>query len=271
MVRFFLRNPNLEEIKIRKNVSAETAQLGPLFKLSMFGRDIYIVSSAELLDELCDERRFVKKVSQTLEVLRYVSHDGLFTAHTHEHAWGVAHRILTPHLGPMGIQSMYNEMYDIASQMVIKWARQGPNQTIDASADFTRLTLDALALCAMDMRFNSFYHDKMHPFMDSLVEIMLDANVAPRRTFIEKWWDKEPEKRFKRNTALMRKIAREILDHRRSNWTDRKDLLSAMLFSKDPKTGERMSEESIIDNLITLLVAGKILIRNFVQSLLQIS
>ena len=69
----------------------------------------------------------------------------------------------------------------------------------------------------------------------------------------------------------MRKIAREILDHRRSNWTDRKDLLSAMLFSKDPKTGERMSEESIIDNLITLLVAGKILIRNFVQSLLQIS
>ena len=231
-------------------------QPGEIFKLTFFGRDVYIVSSVALLDELCNEKRFQKKVSATLQILRDVSHDGLFTAHTGEHGWGIAHRVVVPHLGPMGIQNMFDEMYDIASQMVAKWAREGSAYRINASEDFTRMTLDALALCAMDTRFNSFYHEKLHPFMDAMTEIMLEANVGPRRTFVEKWWNPEPRKRFEKNTATLRRIAREMIDNRRANWTDKKDLLNAMLYSKDPKTGERMTEESIVDNLITFLVAG---------------
>jgi cytochrome P450/NADPH-cytochrome P450 reductase len=38
------------------------------------------------------------------------------------------------------------EMQDIVSQMVLKWARFGPEHPIDASDDFTRLTLDSIAL-----------------------------------------------------------------------------------------------------------------------------
>jgi hypothetical protein len=38
------------------------------------------------------------------------------------------------------------EMQDIVSQMVLKWARFGPNEHIDASDDFTRLTLDSIAV-----------------------------------------------------------------------------------------------------------------------------
>jgi cytochrome P450/NADPH-cytochrome P450 reductase len=37
-------------------------------------------------------------------------------------------------------------MQDIVSQMVLKWARFGPNEHIDASDDFTRLTLDSIAV-----------------------------------------------------------------------------------------------------------------------------
>jgi len=37
-------------------------------------------------------------------------------------------------------------MQDIVSQMVLKWARFGPENAIDASHDFTRLTLDSIAL-----------------------------------------------------------------------------------------------------------------------------
>lgn len=53
-------------------------------------------------------------------------------------------------------------MKDIVSQMVLKWARDGPQAEIAVTDDFTRLTLDSIALCAMDTRFNSFYHEKLH-------------------------------------------------------------------------------------------------------------
>lgn len=48
-------------------------------------------------------------------------------------------------------------MYDLASQMVMKWARFGGEEKIHVTDDFTRLTLDSIALCAMGTRFNSFY------------------------------------------------------------------------------------------------------------------
>lgn len=37
-------------------------------------------------------------------------------------------------------------MQDIVSQMVLKWARFGPDHTIDVPEDFTRLTLDSIAM-----------------------------------------------------------------------------------------------------------------------------
>ena len=75
-------------------------------------------------------------------------------------------------------------MLDIGSQLVAKWARYGPENKINVTNDFTRLTLDSIALyvpcntlvimrssccrCALDTRFNSFYREDMHPFVDAM-------------------------------------------------------------------------------------------------------
>ena len=48
------------------------------------------------MDEVCDEKRFTKKVGGALHELRNGVGDGLFTARTEEHNWEVAHRLLMP-------------------------------------------------------------------------------------------------------------------------------------------------------------------------------
>lgn len=125
------------------------------------------IGSHELLNEVCDEKRFTKAVQGGLANIRNGVHDGLFTARDGEHNWGVAHRILMPAFGPLSIRTMYDgmkssmygvwvllvnlltrliEMYDIASQLVLKWARYGDETPINVTDDFTRLTLDSIAL-----------------------------------------------------------------------------------------------------------------------------
>ena len=37
-------------------------------------------------------------------------------------------------------------MLDITSQLVLKWARFGPESEFDAQAEFTRLSMDTIAL-----------------------------------------------------------------------------------------------------------------------------
>ena len=79
---------------------------GPIFKLNLFGSDRYIVSSVELLTELCDEKRFSKSVSGPLKEVRNGVGNGLFSAYSGEHDWEVAHRVLVPAFGPIGIHDM---------------------------------------------------------------------------------------------------------------------------------------------------------------------
>ena len=67
-----------------------------------------MVSSYELLNELCDEKRFAKRPSGGLLEVRNGVKDGLFTAFGDEENWALAHRILMPAFGPMAIRNMYD-------------------------------------------------------------------------------------------------------------------------------------------------------------------
>ncbi|EXJ56269.1 uncharacterized protein A1O5_12725 [Cladophialophora psammophila CBS 110553] len=229
---------------------------GPIFKLNLFGTERYIISSVELLNEICDEKRFCKSLSGPLEQVRNGVGSGLFTAYHGEHDWEVAHRTLVPAFGPIGIHDMYDEMYDIATQLVAKWARVGPDQKIAVTDDFTRLTLDSIALCVMGKRFNSFYSEKMHPFVDAMVGFLLESGRRASRTRIGTLLNRGSERQYYQDIDTMKTVAKEMVEYRRANPVDKKDLLNAMLFGKDPKTGEKMSEESIINNIITFLIAG---------------
>lgn len=119
---------------------------GPIFKLNLGGRERLFISTHELLNEACDEKRFEKNVSGGLEQIRNGVQDGLFTAYPREHNWEIAHRVLMPAFGPLSIRGMFDEMHDIASQLVVKWARFGSKEKINVTDDFTRLTLDSIAL-----------------------------------------------------------------------------------------------------------------------------
>ena len=229
---------------------------GEIFKLSVFGNDRYFLCSERLVNEACDETRFVKSINTNLEQVRNGVGDGLFTAYHMEHNWELAHRILVPAFGPIGIKDMYDEMYDIATQLVSKWARSDPDESVHVTNDFTRLTLDSIALCAMDKRFNSFYHEEMHPFVDAMSEFLAESGARSKKTHLQMMLNRGATQRYEANIALMKTVAQEVVDRRRKTPSDKKDLLNAMLFGKDPKTGERLSDETVMNNMITFLIAG---------------
>ena len=82
---------------------------GPIFSLSLGGGPKRVfINSVELLEEMCDESRFGKIVSGALFELREGVGSGLFTAHTDEKEWGIAHRILMPAFGPLAIREMFD-------------------------------------------------------------------------------------------------------------------------------------------------------------------
>ncbi|KAF2179588.1 cytochrome P450 [Zopfia rhizophila CBS 207.26] len=232
-------------------------EYGPIFQLTIAGQRQIFVNNVELANEVCDESRFCKVVNGGLEKLRSAVHDGLFTAHEGEHNWDLAHRILMPVFGPTKVREMAGPMNDIAQQLCLKWARYGPSYPIEVANDFTRLTLDTLALCAMGYRFNSFYRESsMHPFVISMSRFLKDSDEQSQlpELFSNLWI--QAKMRNKEDIKVMRDLSQEIVEQRRQYPGEADDLLNNLLHKTDPKTGERMSDSSIIDNMITFLVAG---------------
>lgn len=152
---------------------------------------------------------------------------------------------------------MFDEMLDIATQMVVKWARFGSKEKIDVTADFTSLTLDSIALCAMGTRFNSFYHESPHPFVDAMLGLLSESGARAFRPSLATYFMGSVQKKYDADIATLRGIAGDLAAERRAHPDDKKDLLNAMLKGKDPKTGEGLTDESIINNMITFLIAGK--------------
>jgi cytochrome P450/NADPH-cytochrome P450 reductase len=228
---------------------------GPIYRLRFPGRSQIFVSTQELVNDCCDEKRFGKTIGAVLGEVRNGVHDGLFTANPEEPNWGIAHRVLMPAFGPTKIQSMFDDMHDVAVQLAMKWARHGPDAPIHVSDDFTRLTLDTIALCAMDYRFNSYYHDEMHPFIEAMANFLTESGNRARRALPSIFY-RDADQKYKDDIDLLRDTAEDVLKARKANPTDRKDLLTAMLDGVDPKTGQKLSDASIIDNLITFLIAG---------------
>ncbi|KAJ5998766.1 Oxidoreductase FAD/NAD(P)-binding [Penicillium sp. IBT 35674x] len=241
-----------------KSIELMADNYGPIYRLTTFGSPRVFISSYELVNEVCDEERFAKVVSGGLKEIRNGTHDGLFTADVpgEDTNWGAAHRVLVPAFGPLAIRGMFDDMYDIATQLVMKWARQGPNAAIAVADDFTRLTLDTIALCAMGTRFNSFYRDEMHPFVEAMVGLLAGSGARARRPALLNNLPTSENAKYWADIDYLRNLSQKLVEDRKNNPEDKKDLLNAMILGRDPQTGNGLTDDSIVDNMITFLIAG---------------
>jgi cytochrome P450/NADPH-cytochrome P450 reductase len=231
---------------------------GPIFWLDMMGTPLVVVSGADLVAELCDEKRFDKAVRGSLRRVRMLGGDALFTAETQEPNWQKAHNILLPTFAHRMMQTYHEGMLDIAEQLVTKWERLNADEEIDVVRDMTALTLDTIGLCGFNYRFNSFYRSDNHPYVESLVRA-LEAVMKMRGLPLEDITQRRSRKKLEQDVAFMNGIADRIIRERREVPSDdqtKPDLLGYMLSGIDKQTGERLDDVNIRYQMNTFLIAG---------------
>lgn len=232
-------------------------QQGPIFSLLIMGKPMVIVSGAALVEELCDEQRFDKTVRGSLRRVRSVAGDGLFTADTREANWSKAHNILLPTFGQRSMADYFPMMVDIAGQLMMKWQRLNAGEEVDVVRDMTGLALDTIGVCGFGYRFNSFYRQDFHPFIDALTRTletcMLQRGLPFEQVVLRKRLDQ-----LGQDVRYMNGLVDDIIRERRRGDATKtqKDLLNYMLAGVDKVTGESLSDENIRFQINTFLIAG---------------
>ncbi|MDC0773522.1 bifunctional cytochrome P450/NADPH--P450 reductase [Streptomyces sp. HD] len=235
----------------------EARELGPLFKLRIFGSEINFVSGLDLVTELADESRFRKNVHTDLVEIRRIAGDGLFTAFDHEANWQKAHDILMPAFSLGAMRGYHATMLRVARSLITKWDRAAGAEAVDVPEDMTRLTFDTIGLCGFDYDFESFRCDEPHPFVDAMSRALAFTQAKGESipgTELFKWKQAE---QFRLDAELMTNLVDEVIRQRRASGdksTD--DLLGRMLHTRDETTGEPLDDVNIRHQVITFLIAG---------------
>jgi cytochrome P450/NADPH-cytochrome P450 reductase len=235
-------------------------EMGPIFQLHMMGTPITIAWGHPLVDELCNESRFEKSVRGAVAKAREFAGDGLFTAYTSEPNWSKAHNILLPNFGHRAMVGYHPMMLDIAEQMVLKWQRTNADDEIDVTRDMTALTLDTIALCGFGFRFNSFYRDDYHPFVVAMMDA-LEIAMTTRGLPFEDFFKRAKQRKLEVDSQYMNTVVDRIIEERKAERDagsdgERGDLLDHMLTGIDKRSGQRLDDLNIRNQIITFLIAG---------------
>jgi cytochrome P450/NADPH-cytochrome P450 reductase len=242
-----------------QSVNRLARDYGPIFKISLLGREAIFVSSFALADELCDTQRFDKQPGAGARQARAFAGDGLFTTDTDNPNWQKAHRILMPAFSQQAMQAYFPGMLDIAVQLIKKWQRLNPDDEVNVPADTTRLTLDAIGLCGFGYRFNSFYRERPHPFVEAMVRCLTESGERAKGRPVRDTISVRERRQFDADVEVMNTLVDRLIEERLAQPEQpgaRPDLLGYMLNTVDKQTGERLDDTNIRYQVINFLVAG---------------
>mmetsp|Transcript_96559 Transcript_96559/g.133892 ORF Transcript_96559/g.133892 Transcript_96559/m.133892 type:complete len:534 (-) Transcript_96559:113-1714(-) len=236
------------------------------YRANLLGSEIVCISDPDLVQQVFegDPHRFTKDFANAPlggDLLEYSFKDGLFTAATDDPKWQVAHRVLISPFSVRGVRGIMPLMCEQADQLIKAMKRDvgyGNSTYIDTWV--TKMAFETIAVCGLGTSFGCFEDDKTHPFVTSLNQVVESLDPLGRwPSFLRPIFCRKLLKNYIESAGSLRQTCLDILHRRKSEEQadQKKDLLDRMILDADPKTGKYMSEESIVDNLLTFLFAGQ--------------
>jgi unspecific monooxygenase len=242
-----------------QSVADLAARLGPIFEFTFFGARYVVAAGADVVTELNDETRFCKHLGPDMVALRVMGGDGLFTAHNDEPNWRRAHMLLMPAFSQAAMRRYHPTMIDAAAELTDAWdARAAAGQTVDVSADTTRVTLETIGRCAAGYSFGAFRSAQTHPFVEHMVAGLVGSDRLGvfRATFLPKFIGDRYERTVRHHAVHMHRIADEIIAGRRRQGPGHHDDLLEIMLAPGEDGRPALDEANIRYQLINFLVAG---------------
>lgn len=219
---------------------------GPLFYADYSGVRKLYACSLDLVDELCDESRFAKNLTQGLARVRPLAGDGLFTAYHGEPNWQKAHDVLMPGFSYAGLQNYHGAMLDIGNQLIARWDACVGQRPADASTDLQKLAMDTVGLAGFGARFDSYNYDGLAPIPQSFTAAFGELGKEPTTT------------EFTKELAYLHGAFDELVEQHRTDADDKLNDLLYLMLARDADGEPVLSPDNVRNQIMTFLIAGQL-------------
>lgn len=211
----------------------------------------FLIHDLDLLAEV-----FVKKASAfgkpdpIKQILAPVFGNGLFFSEGD--FWKRQRKLAQPAFHHHRLQTYAERMVAHTQAHLAAW-REG--QTLMLNREMRALTLRIVVDAIFKTELPGTA-DKIALWMETLGEIANAQVTNPLKAAIPDWAPIPMMRRKRQAAAELDKIIYEIIEARRQDPADRGDLISMFLAIEDEETGERMTDQQVRDEVMTMFVAG---------------
>ncbi len=188
-----------------------------------------------------------------LDKLRVAAGNGLFTSEGD--FWRRQRRMMQPFFHRTMIAGFGEIMVAEIQEMLEKWEQYLADQVaFELHEEMMRVTLSVVAKALFTTALSDEQLDAVH---ETLGPILYEIAGRSRRPFglLEKL-PTPANRAFAQNLARLNEIIYAIIEQRRAQEGTYQDLLQMLIDAQDEETGERMSDEQLRDEVITMFVAG---------------
>ena len=200
---------------------------------------------------LKDADRF-PKTRLDRRVLKPIIGEGLLTAEGDNWRW--QRKLASPLFRHSELLSYVPNMVEAADECVARWKALGSRFVTNVEEDMTETTFSVIArtiLAGINEAEGDAVKRAGRAYLDPITwEVAAALLLLP-----ETMWH-PGKRRMRKAAAETRAIVENLLDQRRKAGAEGDDLVARMLAARDPDTGQPMSDEKIVDNLTTFLLAG---------------
>jgi cytochrome P450 len=223
---------------------------GDVVRLHLLGITAHIFAHPKAIRHVLQEgaRKFTKPL-QGRRALSGILGRGLLVSEGE--FWLRQRRIAQPAFHRERIDGFAERMVIAAEDLAREWeARRGP---FDVSRDMMRLTLRVVQETLLGTSADDADFDRIGRAVDHINE---GTNWKIQRgIFNIDWLPTRGNIEFKRQRAVLDEVVHRMIRERRAG-TPREDLLSMLIDAVDQESGERMDDEQVRDEVMTIFLAG---------------
>ena len=214
----------------------------------MLWQELFFVAEPAVIRELLIHHGDkMRRDPFTRRVFKRFMGNGVFVAEGE--SWRRQRKLVQPAFHAMRIRDYMETMTAYTREMVAAWR---PGQEVVIDDELTRLTLRIIAKTMFDVDLET----GTAVIGQLMKEILLVGEAQLKMIAPPPAWLPTPgNRRQQRALHAVKELLREIISQRRAGDEDRGDLLSMLLAARD-EDGRPMSEEQLLDECVTLFVAG---------------
>ncbi len=226
---------------------------GDILRYRLGPRDVVAVCHPDELRQIFIKKRACYAKGVSVDTVVPLIGDGLFAADG-EH-WQRQRRLLQRLFTANAVRAHERAMQAAIEATVARWRELPPGETFDIFPEMSHLAMDVICRTMFGVAADESVYELGRAVAEAfawvgeegLKLVRIPVSVPTRRN-----------RRFRRAKAKIDHFLSEMIRARRARGRDddERDLLDLLLTASDEDSGERMSDQQVINEVITIFIAG---------------